>query len=91
MFLRAGPVVAVAARFGPFISEFLVLLVAFTTPGWWGSPRPCSHRLAVRLLRLMYQRTMTGMPRPENRPGDERRCNRPEVAAMAHAARAALG
>ncbi len=45
---------------GPFVSEFLVLLGAFSHAWYWGTAAVLGIVLAALYILLMYQRTMTG-------------------------------
>jgi NADH-quinone oxidoreductase subunit M len=65
IFLVAGLSSLSLPGLGPFVSEFLVLLGAFSHAWWWGVAGVLGIVLAALYILLMYQRTMTGMPRPE--------------------------
>jgi NADH-quinone oxidoreductase subunit M len=65
IFLVAGLSSLSLPGLGPFVSEFLVLLGAFAHAWWWGTAAVLGIVLAALYILLMYQRTMTGLPRPE--------------------------
>jgi NADH-quinone oxidoreductase subunit M len=65
IFLVAGLSSLSLPGLGPFVSEFLVLLGAFTHAWWWGTAAVLGIVLAALYILLMYQRTMTGLPRAE--------------------------
>jgi NADH-quinone oxidoreductase subunit M len=65
IFLVAGLSSLSLPGLGPFVSEFLVLLGAFAHAWWWGTAGVLGIVLAALYILLMYQRTMTGLPRPE--------------------------
>ncbi len=65
IFLVAGLSSLSLPGLGPFVSEFLVLLGAFTHAWWWGVAGVLGIVLAALYILLMYQRTMTGLPRAE--------------------------
>jgi NADH-quinone oxidoreductase subunit M len=65
IFLLAGLSSLSLPGLGPFVSEFLVLLGAFAHAWWWGVAGVLGIVLAALYILLMYQRTMTGLPRPE--------------------------
>jgi len=65
IFLVAGLSSLSLPGLGPFVSEFLVLLGAFAEAWWWGTAAVLGIVLAALYILLMYQRTMTGLPRPE--------------------------
>src|SRR3954466_9587120 len=65
IFLLAGLSSLSLPGLGPFVSEFLVLVGAFTHAWWWGATAVLGIVLAALYILLMYQRTMTGLPRPE--------------------------
>jgi NADH-quinone oxidoreductase subunit M len=52
----------------PFVSEFLVLVGAFNHEFWVGAVAVSGIVLAAIYVLLMYQRTMTGPPRPDGVP-----------------------
>ncbi len=52
----------------PFVSEFLVLVGAFNHEFWVGAVAVTGIVLAAIYVLLMYQRTMTGPPRPDGLP-----------------------
>ena len=60
IFLLAGLSSLSLPGLGPFVSEFLVLLGAFTNAWWWGVAAVFGIVLAALYILLMYQRTMTG-------------------------------
>jgi NADH-quinone oxidoreductase subunit M len=64
-FLVAGLSSLSLPGLGPFVSEFLVLVGAFTHAWWWGTAAVLGIVLAALYILLMYQRTMTGPTRPE--------------------------
>jgi len=65
IFLVAGLSSLSLPGLGPFVSEFLVLVGAFTHAWWWGATAVLGIVLAALYILLMYQRTMTGLPRAE--------------------------
>ena len=65
IFLVAGLSSLSLPGLGPCVSEFLVLLGAFTHAWWWGTAAVLGIVLAALYILLAYQRTMTGLPRPE--------------------------
>jgi len=64
IFLLAGLSSLSLPGLSPFISEFLVLLGAFTHNPWYASFAVLGIVLAALYILLMVQRTMTGMPGP---------------------------
>jgi NADH-quinone oxidoreductase subunit M len=60
IFLVAGLSSLSLPGLGPFVSEFLVLLGAFSHAWWWGAAAVLGIVLAALYILLMYQRTMTG-------------------------------
>ena len=85
IFLVAGLSSLSLPGLGPFVSEFLVLLGAFTHDWWWAAAAVIGIVLAALYILLMYQRTMTGVPR-----AGDRRHERPERP-RGRGARAAAG
>jgi NADH-quinone oxidoreductase subunit M len=67
IFLVAGLSSLSLPGLAPFVSEFLVLLGAFSHAWWWGTAAVLGIVLAALYILLMYQRTMTGPPREEVR------------------------
>jgi NADH-quinone oxidoreductase subunit M len=65
MFLIAGLSSLSLPGLSPFISEFLVLLGAFTHNWWYAAFAVLGIVLSAVYILLMYQRTMTGPTRPE--------------------------
>jgi NADH-quinone oxidoreductase subunit M len=65
IFLVAGLSSLSLPGLSPFISEFLVLLGAFTHAWWWGVAAVFGIVLSALYILLMVQRTMTGPTRPE--------------------------
>lgn len=65
IFLVAGLSSLSLPGLSPFISEFLVLLGAFTHNYWYAVAAVLGIVLAALYILLMYQRTMTGPTRPE--------------------------
>jgi NADH-quinone oxidoreductase subunit M len=65
LFLVAGLSSLSLPGLSPFISEFLVLLGAFSYGWWWAAAATLGIVLAALYILLMYQRTMTGPTRPE--------------------------
>jgi len=65
MFLVAGLSSLSLPGLSPFISEFLVLLGAFTHNWWYAAFAVLGIVLSAVYILLMYQRTMTGPTRPE--------------------------
>ena len=59
-FLVAGLSSLSLPGLSPFVSEFLVLLGAFSHAWWWGTAAIIGIVLAALYILLMYQRTMTG-------------------------------
>jgi NADH-quinone oxidoreductase subunit M len=59
-FLVAGLSSLSLPGLSPFVSEFLVLLGAFSHAWWWGTSAVIGIVLAALYILLMYQRTMTG-------------------------------
>jgi NADH-quinone oxidoreductase subunit M len=66
IFLLAGLSSLSLPGLSPFVSEFLVMLGAFTHNFWYAVFAVLGIVLAALYILLMYQRTMTGPPRPEN-------------------------
>jgi NADH-quinone oxidoreductase subunit M len=64
-FLVAGLAAAGLPGLSPFVSEILVLISAFDYAWWAGSVAVSAIVLAAVYILWMYQRTMTGPPRPE--------------------------
>ena len=65
IFLVAGLSSLSLPGLSPFISEFLVMLGAFTHNFWYAVFAVLGIVLAALYILLMYQRTMTGPPRAE--------------------------
>jgi NADH-quinone oxidoreductase subunit M len=65
IFLVAGLSSLSLPGLGPFVSEFLVMVGAFTKAWYWGTAAVLAIVLAALYILLMYQRTMTGPVRPE--------------------------
>jgi NADH-quinone oxidoreductase subunit M len=59
-FLVAGLSSLSLPGLSPFVSEFLVLVGAFSHAWWWGATAVLGIVLAALYILLMYQRTMTG-------------------------------
>jgi NADH-quinone oxidoreductase subunit M len=66
MFLLAGLSSLSLPGLSPFVSEFLVMLGAFTHNFWYAVFAVLGIVLAALYILLMYQRTMTGPARAEN-------------------------
>jgi NADH-quinone oxidoreductase subunit M len=65
IFLVAGLSSLSLPGLGPFVSEFLVLLGAFSHAWYWGAAAVLGIVLAALYILLMYQRTMTGPTTPQ--------------------------
>jgi NADH-quinone oxidoreductase subunit M len=65
IFLVAGLSSLSLPGLGPFVSEFLVMVGAFTHAWYWGTAAVLAIVLAALYILLMYQRTMTGPLRRE--------------------------
>jgi NADH-quinone oxidoreductase subunit M len=65
LFLLAGLSSLSLPGLSPFVSEFLVLVGAFVHNWWYAAFAVLGIILAAIYILLMYQRTMTGPPRPE--------------------------
>jgi NADH-quinone oxidoreductase subunit M len=65
IFLLAGLSSLSLPGLSPFVSEFLVLLGAFTHNWWYAAFAVLGIVLSALYILLMYQRTMTGPTRPE--------------------------
>ena len=65
IFLVAGLSSLSLPGLSPFVSEFLVLVGAFAYNWWFAIFATLGIVLAAIYILLMYQRTMTGPPRPE--------------------------
>jgi NADH-quinone oxidoreductase subunit M len=65
IFLVAGLSSLSLPGLSPFVSEFLVLLGAFTHNWWYAAFAVLGIVLSAVYILLMYQRTMTGPTRPE--------------------------
>jgi NADH-quinone oxidoreductase subunit M len=65
IFLLAGLSSLSLPGLSPFVSEFLVMLGAFTHNFWYAVFAVLGIVLAALYILLMYQRTMTGPTRPE--------------------------
>ena len=81
MFLVAGLATLSLPGLGPFVSEFMVLVGAFSNAWWWGAAAVLAIVLAALYILLMYQRMMTGPTRPEVAGMSD--LNVREIAAMA--------
>ncbi len=64
-FLIAGLAACGLPGLSPFVSEMLVLISAFDYAWWAGAVAVSAIVLAAIYILWMYQRTMTGPPRPE--------------------------
>ncbi len=64
-FLIAGLAACGLPGLSPFVSEMLVLISAFDYAWWAGAVAVSAIVLAAVYILWMYQRTMTGPPRPE--------------------------
>jgi NADH-quinone oxidoreductase subunit M len=64
-FLVAGLAACGLPGLSPFVSEMLVLISAFDYAWWAGAVAVSAIVLAAVYILWMYQRTMTGPPRPE--------------------------
>jgi NADH-quinone oxidoreductase subunit M len=65
LFLVAGLSSLGLPGMSPFVSEFLVLVGTYTYSTWFAVAAVLGIILAAIYILLMYQRTMTGPPRPE--------------------------